>query len=560
MTPAPDRTVPVPPEVPAALLPVLSSRILFEIPRFTGDTAALHRLPLLFWLMETARPERVLGLGLRAGAAYFALCQAIERLGLPARARGFGDWRGAEAQPARPGSVPEALLAHNARHYAGFSHLAALADPVEAFGRVGAEIFDLILLDGEGLPRDPAPLARMLTRHASPRAVLVILGTGDAGEKTPAPGRALLAALAQGTPALRFEDQDGCAVVLPGEAPDPRLAALAALPPNSPALRDLRGMLARLGQDLVDDRNRRPDAAGRPETAGEAGTEARTLQGVRHEALETAVLRAEIGQGQALRLREAQVLTAELERLTAQMHRLRLDSEAARARAGEQAVEAARAETRTALDDLATLRSRHFDEIADLKSDIAWLTGDLEAAQAALTEAHRAGLARQQAEAGAGTAADTDRRIAALTEAHRAELARQADLAATRLKAALSARQRVVTGLEVKLRLCRWQATWLGTARSRFGRKTGPSGGPLAAEQAAVARHPLFDAAWYLSAHPDLQGSRMDPAGHFLRHGLFEGRNPGPRFCTLDWFTAHPEALDNRRNPLLDPNLEPNRG
>jgi hypothetical protein len=109
---------------------------------------------------------------------------------------------------------------------------------------------------------------------------------------------------------------------------------------------------------------------------------------------------------------------------------------------------------------------------------------------------------------------------------------------------------------QVQMKLRDWQLARL-SEKPRFGGPPGPSGGKLADEVAAVARHPLFDAAWYQSSYPDTQGTALSAAEHFLRHGFYEGRDPGPRLRLLDWFAAHPQVLAARKNPLLDPDLVP---
>ena len=92
-------------------------------------------------------------------------------------------------------------------------------------------------------------------------------------------------------------------------------------------------------------------------------------------------------------------------------------------------------------------------------------------------------------------------------------------------------------------------------AKPRYGKKPGPSGGKLAEEVAAVAGHRLFDAQWCVANYPDLKGGNISAAEHFVMHGLFEGRDPGPKFKTTAWFGKNPAALSSRKNPLLDANL-----
>lgn len=45
---------------------------------------------------------------------------------------------------------------------------------------------------------------------------------------------------------------------------------------------------------------------------------------------------------------------------------------------------------------------------------------------------------------------------------------------------------------------------------------------------------PVWEAVWYLGHYPDVSASGQDPLFHYLRHGLPEGRNPGPYYDVLD--------------------------
>ncbi len=47
-----------------------------------------------------------------------------------------------------------------------------------------------------------------------------------------------------------------------------------------------------------------------------------------------------------------------------------------------------------------------------------------------------------------------------------------------------------------------------------------------------IRRLRLFDFQWYLDRYPDIQKSGIRPFKHFLMHGIFEGRDPSPRFNT----------------------------
>jgi hypothetical protein len=43
----------------------------------------------------------------------------------------------------------------------------------------------------------------------------------------------------------------------------------------------------------------------------------------------------------------------------------------------------------------------------------------------------------------------------------------------------------------------------------------------------------------------------MNPAEHYMLHGAFEGRNPGPQFDTRQYLFDHPDLVEAGENPLL---------
>lgn len=71
----------------------------------------------------------------------------------------------------------------------------------------------------------------------------------------------------------------------------------------------------------------------------------------------------------------------------------------------------------------------------------------------------------------------------------------------------------------------------------------GPAQGvaPFDVQLAVLESSPLFDAQWYLENHTDLQGSPLGAEGHYAQLGAFEGRNPGPRFVSMDYYMANPD-------------------
>lgn len=66
-----------------------------------------------------------------------------------------------------------------------------------------------------------------------------------------------------------------------------------------------------------------------------------------------------------------------------------------------------------------------------------------------------------------------------------------------------------------------------------------------------IARSQFFNAKWYLENNPDVAASGMDPAVHYLRHGVASGRNPSPYFVNEEYYAMHNDVRASRMNPLL---------
>jgi hypothetical protein len=95
----------------------------FWQPDYLVHSTWLEHAPFAFWLVEAARPRRVVELGVFRGYSYFAFAQAVQRLGLPATCCGVDTWVGDVHGGLYANEVFEAVEAHNRRHYAGFSSL-----------------------------------------------------------------------------------------------------------------------------------------------------------------------------------------------------------------------------------------------------------------------------------------------------------------------------------------------------------------------------------------------------------------------------------------------------
>lgn len=61
----------------------------------------------------------------------------------------------------------------------------------------------------------------------------------------------------------------------------------------------------------------------------------------------------------------------------------------------------------------------------------------------------------------------------------------------------------------------------------------------------------LFDEKWYLATYRDVAGAGLDPISHYLRHGFWEGRSPGPRFDGPWYWQKYPDVARAGKNPLV---------
>ena len=61
----------------------------------------------------------------------------------------------------------------------------------------------------------------------------------------------------------------------------------------------------------------------------------------------------------------------------------------------------------------------------------------------------------------------------------------------------------------------------------------------------------LFDKNWYLANNPDVAQAKVNPWLHYLRYGGFEGRDPGPNFCSGWYLDTYKDVKEARINPLI---------
>ena len=66
-----------------------------------------------------------------------------------------------------------------------------------------------------------------------------------------------------------------------------------------------------------------------------------------------------------------------------------------------------------------------------------------------------------------------------------------------------------------------------------------------------IATSNLFDKAWYLAHNPDVSKGIIYPYLHYLNHGGFEGRDPGPKFNSSWYLDAYQDVKQAAISPLV---------
>jgi glycosyltransferase involved in cell wall biosynthesis len=61
----------------------------------------------------------------------------------------------------------------------------------------------------------------------------------------------------------------------------------------------------------------------------------------------------------------------------------------------------------------------------------------------------------------------------------------------------------------------------------------------------------FFDPNWYIDTYRDVPPSFMGPLEHWVKHGAFEVRSPGPKFNSVWYFHQNPDLPIGRMDPLL---------
>lgn len=124
------------------------SNIIFTEPHFNDQPSAwIEHIPFAFFLIENLRPKIFVELGTQYGNSYFAFCQAISQLKLPAKAFGVDIWLSNNIENSNGRRIFEYANMINTKHFSHFSNLLMMTfdDALEYFN---AGEIDLLHIDG----------------------------------------------------------------------------------------------------------------------------------------------------------------------------------------------------------------------------------------------------------------------------------------------------------------------------------------------------------------------------------------------------------------------------
>lgn len=215
----------------ADILTPLASRSLFWRARYLEDSPTLCHIPLLFWLTEAARPRIAVTLGVTDAVPHFALCQAVDKLGMESLCIGVDE------TPTSPKTAD-----FNAQHYAEFSHF--LEGPAARPQNLpqNCEI-DLIIVNKPASKRLIRTLCDEWLPRLSDRSSILFLHGPEAGAEDD-----FRDVFSGENKIFSLGLQGGVSILLNGDNHSERLQKLVRLQPGHPGFLAAHTVFTRLGE------------------------------------------------------------------------------------------------------------------------------------------------------------------------------------------------------------------------------------------------------------------------------------------------------------------------
>lgn len=361
------------------------SRAMYWQPRHLDASPGLRHVPFLFWLMDIARPTRVVQIGLSQAAPFLSLCQAMDKLGIEGACVGI--------EPTTR-TLNASMREEHATLYGDISFIVQ-EDLDRATRHIQNASIDLLAI---GSPLD-AEQFRLLKAHWIPllseSAVVIVHNLED--KEMCSEARQFFHAMQQGRPAIAFAATEaGLDVMLLGNSQPDRLMRLARLSLGDPGFLSVRQVFARLGDGLLNAQRARGAATEIADArAAVRNTEARCQD--LHAALEAerirtraaieaeseavqqhALLQSQLfdlkgrvadAEDPAVRDKEAVQLHETVERLQGELSGSRKARDAAIARA--KALEAEKATLRAEVEAAVEKRKDHWKRIEKLTAELS---------------------------------------------------------------------------------------------------------------------------------------------------------------------------------------------
>ncbi|MFD1215444.1 hypothetical protein [Microbulbifer celer] len=221
----------------------LAQSSMFWKPDYLRPSSWLEQVPFLFWLVEALQPKAAVTLGLESGVSHFALCQAVQRLGLNTRCYAtFNGQGGDEAVD------DDSVSSYHDAHFDSFSSLMR-SPTVQAASRFEDASVDLLLLN----PTAEEDLESLFARwHFKLSSRSVVLVRGISRRDPSCETFRAFEALSKRFPTFVFHHGEGLGAIFVGSEQAPLLAGLVNQGESASAHQVVRDVFARLGRTCKD--------------------------------------------------------------------------------------------------------------------------------------------------------------------------------------------------------------------------------------------------------------------------------------------------------------------